>query len=277
MSRFGPHLGLGIGWRPELAHLIAQRGDLGFVEVIAENLDPRERLPRPLEQLRERGVVVIPHGIGLSLGGAEPVSLERLEHLARLAEALDSPLVSEHIAFVRAGGVEIGHLTPLPRTREALEVLAENIQTAKRVLPVPLALENIAVLFDWPEAEMDEAQFARAALEQTDSLLLLDISNVYANAHNRRLEPLSQLSAFPLDRLAYVHMGGGVERDGIIHDTHSDAVLPGALELLREFCAVKTPPGVMLERDENFPGPRQVNAELDSIKAAMTNAPAYAG
>jgi len=277
MSRFGQHLGLGIGWRPELAHLIAQRGDLGFVEVIAENLDPRERLPRPLEQLRERGVVVIPHGIGLSLGGAEPVSLERLEHLARLAEALDSPLVSEHIAFVRAGGVEIGHLTPLPRTREALEVLAENIQTAKRVLPVPLALENIAVLFDWPEAEMDEAQFARAALEQTDSLLLLDISNVYANAHNRRLEPLSQLSAFPLDRLAYVHMGGGVERDGIIHDTHSDAVLPGALELLREFCAVKTPPGVMLERDENFPGPRQVNAELDSIKAAMTNAPAYAG
>jgi hypothetical protein len=37
-------------------------------------------------------------------------------------------------------------------TRQALEVLVENVQTARRVLPVPLALENIAALFDWPFA-----------------------------------------------------------------------------------------------------------------------------
>lgn len=36
--------------------------------------------------------------------------------------ALPAPLVSEHIAFVRAGGTEAGHLLPVPRTPDALDV-----------------------------------------------------------------------------------------------------------------------------------------------------------
>ena len=66
--------------------------------------------------LRERGVPVIPHGVRLSLGGAEPLDPARVAHLAACAEALDAPLVSEHVAFVRAGGREAGHLLPVPRT-----------------------------------------------------------------------------------------------------------------------------------------------------------------
>jgi uncharacterized protein (UPF0276 family) len=190
MNTFHQTLGLGIGWRPELAHLIAQRSDLCFVEVLAENLNPRS-LPEPLLQLREKGLQIIPHGVSLSLGGAEPIAPKRVEHLARLAEALDAPLVSEHIAFVRSGEVEIGHLTPLRRTREALDILIENIQTATKLLPVPLVLENIAALFDWPEAEMGEAEFVTTTLESTDTLLLLDISNAYANSVNRHVEPLA--------------------------------------------------------------------------------------
>jgi len=262
-------LGLGIGWRPELAHFIAGRDDLGFVEVIAENFDPKAPVPRALEQLRERGVRIIPHGISLSLGSAEPVDLKRVEHLARLAEEFDSPLVSEHIAFVRSEGVEIGHLTPLPRTHAALEVLVENVNAAKKILPVPLALENIAALFDWPEQEFSEPDFVTEALEQTDTRLLLDVANAYANCRNRRIDAMAQLAEFPLERLAYVHMGGGREQDGIVHDTHFDPLLPGALDLLRRLCSEMTPPGVMLERDENFSSPEEINSELQRISQAM--------
>jgi uncharacterized protein (UPF0276 family) len=263
-----PELGLGIGWRPELAYLISQRTDIGFVEVLAENLELRN-LPAPLLALRERGIVVIPHGVSLSLGGAESIDAQRVEKLARLAEKFDSPFVSEHIAFVRAGDTEIGHLTPLARTASSLEVLVENVQAANKLLPVPLALENIAALFDWPKVEMDEAEFVTAALEATNTLLLLDLSNSFANAHNRRVEPLAELARFPLERLAYVHMGGGVEHDGIIHDTHGDSLLPGALDLLARFCALKRPAGVMLERDENFGGASEIESELDKVKCAM--------
>src|SRR6516165_6877084 len=93
-----PALGLGIGWRAEIALLIERRHDLGFVELLAEDFDPRGPLPAPVEQLRQRGVAVVPHGVSLSLGGAEPLDRARLSALARLAERVEAPLVSEHIA-----------------------------------------------------------------------------------------------------------------------------------------------------------------------------------
>ena len=95
------------------------RGDRG----IAGGRGPRPvALPRGVAELRGRGVAAVPHGVRLSLGGAEPLDPVRVTHLAACAAALDAPLVSEHVAFVRAGGREAGHLLPLPRSRAALDV-----------------------------------------------------------------------------------------------------------------------------------------------------------
>ncbi len=44
----------------------------------------------------------------------------------------------------------------MPRTRDALDVLCENVRIAQDALPVPLALENIAALFSWPDEELTE-------------------------------------------------------------------------------------------------------------------------
>jgi uncharacterized protein len=269
MSVSAPALGVGIGWREELAGFIAQVDDLRFVEVVAEAVEPRS-LPRPLAALRARGVQVIPHGLRLSLGGAERPERRRLEHLAGLASALESPLVSEHVAFVRAGGADAGHLMPVPRTREALAVLIENVEIAQAALPVPLALEHIATFVEWPEAEMDEASFLSELLAATDVKLLIDVSNLYANAHNHGYDPLEFLDRVPLERIAYVHVGGGVEREGIYHDTHTDPLVPGVLALLEELRARATPPGVLLERDDNFPPSGVLASELEAIRAAVS-------
>ena len=265
-----PHLGSGIGWRPELALAIDRRPNLGFVELIAEDFDPARPVPAPVAQLLARGVRAVPHGVTLSLGGAEPVDPARVERLAKLARQLDAPFVSEHIAFVRAGGVEAGHLLPLPRTRDALNVLVDNVRRVRDRLPVPLALENISALFEWPDADLAEADFLTEALERTDSLLLLDIANVWANARNLgRGDGTAFLDRIPLHRLAYVHVAGGVERAGVYHDTHTAAVPQGVLDLLEELCARVAPPGVMLERDDDFPDELSLNAELDRIAAAV--------
>jgi uncharacterized protein (UPF0276 family) len=263
-----PNLGPGIGWRPELALMIARRTGLGFVEVVAEDIDP-DSIPVPIQQLRERGVKVIPHGVSLSLGGADPLDRDRVHRLGRLAAALDAPFVSEHVAFVRAGGIESGHLLPIPRTRDGLDVLVANVLAAKSILPVPLALENIATLFEWPAPEMDEATFLAEAIERTDTLLLLDVSNLYANSRNHRLDPLAYLDRLPLGRLAYVHIAGGIERHGLYHDTHAHAIPRGALDLLEELSARVMPPGVLLERDDNFPPQAELEAELDVVSASV--------
>ncbi|MDX6718914.1 MAG: uncharacterized protein QOJ63_1168 [Solirubrobacteraceae bacterium] len=259
-------LGLGVGWRPELEGIIA-RADLGFVEVVAENVDAR-RLPPALLAARERGLEVIPHGIRLSLGGAERPAPERLDHLAAVAERLAAPLVSEHIAFVRADGVEAGHVLPVARTHEALKILTENVLLAQERLPVPLALEHVAAMVEWPGAEMDEATFVCELLERTGALLLLDLSNLYANAHNHGYDAAQALGRFPLRRIAYVHVGGGVHRDGMYHDTHADPVVPGVLTLVEELFALVDAPGVLLERDDGFPPEHELIGELLAIDAA---------
>ena len=259
----------GIGWRPELALSIARDDKIDFVEIVAENTS-LDRIPLPLEQLAERGVSIVPHGISLSLGSAERPSKKRLSHLARLAEQLSSPMVSEHFAFVRAGDVEAGHLLPLQRTHEALDLLVENILDAKAALPVPLALENIATLFEWPRAEMDEASFIAEVLERTDILLLLDVSNLYANARNHNWDAIEYLARLPLERLAYVHIAGGTSRSGLYHDTHAHAIPEGVLDLLAEVCSRVEIPGVMLERDDHFPKWAELAAELQAISEART-------
>ena len=228
-----------------------------------------DRIPQPILELHERGVRIIPHGVGLSLGGAEPIDPRRVEALGRLAQQVQAPLVSEHLAFCRAGGLETGHLLPLPRTRDMLELLISNVRQVESDLPVPLALENIATLFEWPGAEMDEAAFLSEMLDRTEALLLLDIENVYANARNMGGDPLAFLDRLPLDRIAYVHVAGGYEAGDLFHDTHTHPIPAAVYDLLEElFCRVAAP-GAMLERDDRFPGEAELNAELDGIAQAM--------
>ncbi len=281
-SRPLPPHALGIGWRPEICGVIAELDGLGFCEVIAESLTPSSRdpgrvtVPAELAALRARGIAVVPHGISLSLGGAEPVASHRVEHLAACAAALAAPLVSEHVAFVRAGGLEAGHLLPVPRTREALDALTTNIARTRAALDVPLAVENIASLFDWPDDEYTEAEFLCELIERTGVLLLLDLANVYANARNRRRDPCAELSRLPARHVAYCHVAGGHESGGRYHDTHTDPVPAEVLALVAEFAATHSAP-MMLERDGNYPPASELLDELDAIAAAAARPPITTG
>jgi uncharacterized protein (UPF0276 family) len=269
MSR-SPLLGPGIGWRPELALGIDRRPGLGFVELIAEDYF-HQPIPEAVEELRRRGVQIVPHAISLSLGGADPPDARRLSDLARLARRVAAPLVSEHLSFVRAGGLESGHLLPPPLTEDSLEVVIDNIRLAQQALPVPLALENVASLFEWPGGEMSESEFLRTVLAETGALLLLDIENVDANAFNHGFDARAFLDELPLERIAYVHIAGGVERNGVWHDTHTYPVPPAVLDLLTDLSERVELPGVLLERDDNFPSEPELNAELDAIARAVAH------
>ena len=274
--------GIGIGWRPTIAGTVDGLVGLRFCEVIAESLAVGGRvpaaLPRGVAELRGRGVAVVPHGVRLSLGGAEPLDPVRVTHLAACAAALDAPLVSEHVAFVRAGGRDAGHLLPLPRSRAALDVLSTHVRQMQAELDVPLALEPIAALFDWPDDEYTEGEFLSALLERTGAMLLLDVANVYANAVNRGADPEALFDAIPLERVAYVHVAGGSEHaadPGVYHDTHTDPVPPAVLTLLQRLRErLADAPAVMLERDGQYPPAAVLHLELDAIAAAAALPPA---
>ncbi|MBM7441182.1 DUF692 domain-containing protein [Streptomyces sp. HB132] len=268
-------LGIGIGWRPEIADAVEALPGIDWVEAVAENLCA-DHLPESLVRLRDRGVTVVPHGVSLGLGGAGRPDPGRLAGLAARAELLGTPLVTEHIAFVRAGGpptaspvLEAGHLLPAPRTWDALDVLCENVRIAQDSLPVPLALENIAALISWPGEEMTEGQFLAELVERTGVRLLIDVANLHTNHVNRGEDPATALDELPVEAIAYVHVAGGVEKDGVWHDTHAHPVTRPVLDVLTQLRSRVDPPGVLLERDDDFPPTEELAGELNAIRGTL--------
>ncbi|MEU1487965.1 DUF692 domain-containing protein [Streptomyces sp. NPDC005752] len=271
-------LGIGIGWRPEIADAVEALPGIDWVEAVAENLCT-DHLPESLVRLRERGVTVVPHGVALGLGGAGRPDPGRLAGLAARAELLGTPLVTEHIAFVRAGGpptaspvLEAGHLLPVPRTWDALDVLCENVRIAQDSLPVPLALENIAALISWPGEELTEGQFLAELVERTGVRLLIDVANLHTNHVNRGEDPATALDELPVEAIAYVHVAGGVEKDGVWHDTHAHPVTRPVLDVLTQLRSRVDPPGVLLERDDDFPPAEELAGELNAIRGTLAAA-----
>ncbi|ADG77784.1 Xylose isomerase domain protein TIM barrel OS=Tsukamurella paurometabola (strain ATCC 8368 / DSM/ CCUG 35730 / CIP 100753 / JCM 10117 / KCTC 9821 / NBRC 16120 / NCIMB 702349 / NCTC 13040) OX=521096 GN=Tpau_1153 PE=4 SV=1 [Tsukamurella paurometabola] len=292
--------GVSAAWRPEIARMLldaAQAGEIGFTEVVAENLDPAA-LPADLVALAECGVTVIPHGVTLGLAGADLPDPGRLRRLADLATAFGAPLVSEHVAFVRAGErgaddgdgphgeviervLEAGHLMPAPRTAEALDVLVENVRAAQAALPVPLALENIAALFGWPEDEYDEPDYLAELVERTGVGVVLDLANLFASCVARGLDPVTELRRYPLDAVVYLHIAGGRFDGALYLDTHADPIRPEVLDLLAAWrdsqpslgwkAAGGGPvPGVLLERDESVTE-TAVRHEMLSLREVLGN------
>ncbi|MEU0830357.1 DUF692 domain-containing protein [Streptomyces sp. NPDC005969] len=271
-------LGIGIGWRPEIADAVEALPGIDWVEAVAENLCT-DHLPDSLVRLRARGVTVVPHGVSLGLGGADRPDPGRLANLAARATLLDTPLVTEHIAFVRAGGtrtaspgLEAGHLLPVPRTWDALDVLCENVRIAQDSLPVPLALENIAALIAWPGEELTEGQFLAELVARTGVRLLIDVANLHTNHVNRGEDPARALDELPVEAIAYVHVAGGIEKDGVWHDTHAHPVTRPVLDVLTELRSRVEPPGVLLERDDAFPPAQELAGELTAIRATLAAA-----
>jgi len=265
-ARLGPQLG--IGFRPELARFIEQQENIEFVEIVADDFKHVECIPQALRDLQRRGVTIIPHSLSLSVGGAERVTPERIKHLNSLAQYFDSPFVSDHIAFVRAGNIESGHLLPVRRSEANLAVVCENVESVKAGLTVPFVLENIACTFDWPDNEMDEVEFVKAIVERTDTRLLLDVSNLFANSHNLGFDAVDYLKRLPLERLEYVHMAGGIFKNGLYHDSHCHSLKEQSLKLLSALKGLSQVPRVMLERDDSFPPMPELAAELEAIANA---------
>jgi len=262
----------GLGWRPELAPAIFRNLDqIDVVEVIAEDwLDARERDLRALRLLGAT-VPMILHGTSLGLASVHAVDERRLTKLARLIDAVKPIAWSEHLAFVRAGGLEIGHLAAPPRTRATIDGLLANVARAKRIVGMAPILENIATLIDPPMSEMSELDFVCEAIAACDVPLLLDLHNLHANATNFGWSASEFLAGIDELPIAYVHLAGGrLVRGGRILDDHLHATPDPVFALLRELAARREEPlTVVLERDGRYPHFDELLAELDRARTSI--------
>lgn len=265
-----PALGSGLGYRPPFrADLFANRARVDFLEIVADHYfdAPPERL-KELDLLRAHFPLVA-HGLDLSIGSAEGVDFAYLEKLARLIDRIAPPWWSEHLCFTRAGGVEIGHLAALPHTREAVDVVARNVEQVRRRIKAPLILENVTTVVRVPGAEMDEPAFLTEVLARTGCGWLCDVANLYTNAVNHGVDLDATFEHWPWDRLVQIHYAGGRWRDGVLIDSHDAATNDAVWKLYDRIVARAPVKGAILERDERLPPFADLLDEVARARATL--------
>jgi hypothetical protein len=262
-----PTLGSGIGFRDEfIGELFLNRNKVDFLEIISDHyIDPHPAKIEELELIKKH-FTLIPHGINLSLGSAEGLDINYVKKLAKLINELNPPWWSEHICFTMAGGIDIGHLSPLPLTWEAINVLVKNIKQIKTLINAPLILENITYMLQIPGAEMTEAEFISEVLEQTDCGMLLDITNLYINSINHKFSVERFLSQIPLERIVQLHYVGGHTQHGMLIDSHAFTTQKEVWQLMEKVATLANIKGTILERDDNFPNFTELLTELNQAR-----------
>jgi hypothetical protein len=266
----------GLGWRPELAAgILAHLDRIDLIEVIAEDYFDAAR--RDLHALRTLAaqVGVVLHGVSLGLASTVPVRPRRLDLVARLIETTGAESWSEHLAFVRGGNIEIGHLAAPPRSEASIEGACRNLECAARIVGRAPLVENIATLVAPPASELDEAGWLERIVHVAGVNLLLDLHNLYANAVNFGEDSHTFLRRLPLERVAAVHLSGGHWIDGPggarrLLDDHLHDVPPEVFALLRELGRLAPQPlTVIIERDGRYPPIARLLDQLDIARAAL--------
>jgi uncharacterized protein (UPF0276 family) len=268
---------VGLGWRGELAAgILSNLAHIDVLEVIADDYYRAPRAGIAALCSLARQVPVSLHGVGMGLASTIPADPRRLHAMARLMRQVQAESWSEHLSFVRAGGIEIGHLAAPPRTPRSAAGAIANIALATRIVGSAPLMENIATLVQPPGSTLDEAEWLAQILHGAHVPLLLDLHNLYANAVNFGEAPEQLLLRLPLDRVGAVHLSGGhwiAAPDGggqRLLDDHLHDVPPAVFALLTQLARLAPQPlTVIVERDGNYPSFEHVLGQLELARAAL--------
>lgn len=271
------HDRFGLTWHPALApDILRARHAIDTLEVIPEAVWHGTADGRDFLRVLSREIPVSLHGVSLGLASTSRVDDWRLEQMARLVEEVQPESWSEHLAFVRAGGIELEHLAAPPRSDALIEGLTANVRRARQVIGDTPALENVATLLDPPGSTCDELTWLCAVLRATEAPLLLDLHNVCTNAVNLGYDAKAFVRALPLDCVATVHIAGGVDTTDsttgrtLRVDDHRHDVPAEVFELLTLVGErAPQPLTIVLEREGAFPPFAQLLDELARAREAL--------
>jgi uncharacterized protein (UPF0276 family) len=273
MTRFEDRVGL--GWRQQLAvGILSNLDSIDIVEVIADDFfDAPSRERSALRTLGAQTPVTL-HGVSLGLASSVAVEPKRLDRMARLCAEVAPVSWSEHLAFVRGGGVEIGHLAAPPRNSATTDGALANLARATTIVGIAPQVENVATLIDPPGSDRDEATWISDIVHGSNCDLLLDLHNLYANALNFNFDPMDFIARIPPENIVSIHLAGGKwigARGGRrLLDDHLHDVPDPVYDLLEEAAARATRSlTVVLERDGDFPSIGCLLDQLDRARQAL--------
>ncbi len=262
-----PSLGFGLGLRKEHYNAILDtKPAVDWFEILTENyLVPGGKPLYFLDQICERYPVVM-HGVSMSLGSYDPLDMDYLKQVKELAKRTNAKWISDHMCFTGVDGINAHDLLPLPYTDEAIQHVSQKIAQAQDYLGMQILVENASTYITYKQSAMTEWDFTTAVAEESNSLVLLDINNIFVSAYNHGFDPLDYLDGIPADRVQQHHLAGHSQYDGYIIDTHDHDIVQGVWGLYAEAIKRYGQVSVMIERDDNIPELPAMMSELQMAR-----------
>lgn len=268
-----PSLGFGLGLRVDhYDDLLAgadgtHRPRVDWLEVLSENyMIPGGRPLAYLARFRERYPLVM-HGVSMSIGSTDPLDVDYLRQLKRLAASVQPAWISDHLCWTGVDGTNLHDLMPLPYTEEALSHVSARVRQVQDMLGRRILLENVSSYVAFHQSHMSEWEFLAELAKRADCLLLLDINNIYVSGSNHGFDPHEFLAGIPVERVQQFHLAGHSCEGSLIIDTHDATIVDPVWQLyadaVRRFGAVST----MIERDDHVPPLDMLLTELDHARS----------
>ena len=270
---------VGLGYRSQLDRWIRTNlASFGVLEVTLDHcLAGGEATRASIFDLVGK-IPLTAHGIGLSIGTEAPLDIAYVDAIAALLDRLEAPFYSEHLAFTRVPGRELGNLLPLPKTEGVAASIIDKVRMVQSRISVPFLLENITYMVDWPDSELTDAEFLTLICRETGAGLLLDVENLRLNAANHGFDAYAFLDALPDGLVKEIHLAGGKSVSEpflsrpLLVDSHSYPVPEEALSLLDYTLARQRPATIVLERDYRLEESDEILADLAAIRAHVAAA-----
>ena len=272
-----PLAGAGIGLRaPHVRQVLSERPAVPWLEVHSENyyVDGGPALAA-LTRLRADYPLSL-HGVGMSLGGADPLDRAHLAKLARLIERTEPALVSEHLCWSGIGGRVLNDLLPLPYTDEALAHVCARVAELQDYLGREILVENVSTYLAFADATIPEWEFVAAVARRTGCKLLCDVNNIYVNAMNHGFDADAYLAALPREAIAEIHLAGFDASGPCLIDTHGAPVAPDVWALYRRAIARFGPVPTLIEWDIDIPPLATLLAEAATAQTILETPDALA-
>lgn len=265
----------GVGLKPEhYADVLEGRPGIGWFEVHPENYMGAGGAPHHfLERVRERYPVSL-HGVGLSIGAAQPLDRHHLDRLRALVDRYDPGLLSEHLAWSTHDEHFLNDLLPLPYTEETLAHVARHVDQVQTAIGRRLLIENPSTYVAFSVSDLTELEFLAELVRRTGCGLLLDVNNVYVSAANHGFDAAAYIDAFPVAHVGEIHLAGHAEIADeagarLLIDAHDRSVLDEVWTLYRRTIARTGAVPTLIEWDNDIPDWPTLYSEAERAERIM--------
>lgn len=255
----------GLGLRPAHFTDYQSLSAIPPLEIMTDNLIHHRGGPalQHTLQLAKRSPCVVLHGIGLNIGGMDPLSKRYLKGLLELVRLFNPLVVSDHLCFTGAAGLKSYELLPVMRNQLMLEQIIQRVDEVQQILGRQLSLENVSTYVTYKDDSIPEGEFLNRIAERTGCGILLDVNNVYVSAKNFSLDPLTELERYELGFVRQIHVAGHSLRDDFLFDTHDGKVCHDVWKMCRTVAAQKADIPVILENDDPNASLEELLRELE--------------